>query len=372
MPSLENIMQVAEALEKSPVIVVADRCVAVRNRKASCRKCMSACPVGAISVGLNEVAINATSCIGCGSCTSACPTETLVYVKPTNAMIREAALRSLRRNEGCAVIACARISSKRQADPECFAEVPCFSRIDEVLIVDLVAQGATSVLLVDGNCATCKNRIGLQAAFTAVDQAHALLQAHGSDIDITSITGFPEDMRVEDTSEMYGSSRRGFFSDAFGAAKDTAKTAAKTTIENELGYKIDERSIGERLRVGPDGKMPQITVKRHETALNALDAIGQPDSGAIASRLFGTIDINTAKCNVCGMCVTFCPTRALMRDQPKNPSDRIRYFEFSAADCVQCGLCKDVCWKCAITLSNEVDAAELYDFEPRIFKIGSE
>jgi len=364
-------MQVAEALEKSPVIVVADRCVVVRNRNASCRKCVRACPAEAITVIANEVSIDPASCMGCGSCVAACPTEALVHVGPTDAMLKQAALRSMRQNDGCAVIACARIASKRQADPERYAEVPCFSRIDEVLIVDLVAQGAESVLLVDGNCATCKNRVCLEAAFTAVDQAHALLAAHGNDIDIASITGFPDEMKVEDTSGMYGSSRRGFLSDAFGAAKDTAKTAAKTAIENELGYKIDERSIGERLRVGPDGKMPQLVVKRHETALNALDMIGQPESGVIASRLFGSISINTPKCNVCGMCVTFCPTRALMRDTPKNPSDRIRYFEFSAADCVQCGLCKDVCWKCAITLSNEVDAAELYDFEPRVFRIGS-
>ena len=371
MPTLDNIMQVAEALEKSPILVVADRCVAVRNRKASCRRCVRSCPADAISVIANMVEINASACIACGACCAACPTEALVPLKPTDSDVRSSAIDSIPRNDGCAVIACARIASKRQTDPARFAEVPCLSRIDEILLIDLVAQGANSILLVDGNCATCKNQVCLDAAIIAVEQAHDLLTVHGNDIEIESVTGFPEDMREEDAAGMYGSSRRGFFSDALVVAKDTAKTAAKATIENELGYKIDERSIAERLRVGPDGRMPQLTVKRHETALNALDRIGQPGSGAIESRLFGSISINTAKCNICGMCVTFCPTGALKRDRAKKPSDRIRYFEFSAADCIQCGLCKDVCWKCAIQITNEVDVAELYDFEPTVFKIGA-
>ena len=178
-------------------------------------------------------------------------------------------------------------------------------------------------------------------------------------------------MRQERGEGTYGSSRRGFFSDALGVAKDTAKIAAKAAIENELGYKIDELSIGERLRVDSDGRMPRLSMKRHEEVLNALDAIGQPGEGVTSSRLFGSVDIDTSKCNACSMCVTFCPTGALKRDQPAKPSARIRYLEFSAADCVQCGLCKDVCWKGAIELSCEVDAAELYDFEPAVYKIGA-
>ncbi len=371
MPSLDNIVSIAEALETCPVLVMPDRCVAVRNRNASCRNCIKACPVDAITVASNELSIDASACVGCGACCAACPTEALVPIKPSNAELREAALRSAERNDGCAVIACARIASKRQADPESYAEVPCLSRINEILLIELLAEGVQSVLFVDGNCDTCKNRICLSGADAAINQTYNLLTAHDGDLLLDRVTSFPEEMRVESTAGMYGSSRRGFFTDAFGAAKKTATTAAKTTIENELGYKIDERSIGERLRVGEDGTLPRLTMKRHEAALNALDRIGAPESGPIESRLFGSIEINTAKCNVCSMCVTFCPTGALKRNPAEKPSERIKYFEFSAADCVQCGLCKDVCWKCAITLSSTVDASELYDFEPRVFTIGS-
>ena len=362
-------MQVAEALEKSPIAVVSDRCVAVRNRNASCRRCAVACPVDAITVQANEVKLDAGSCIACGACVPACPTEALVPVKPTDDDVRLGAVGSIRKNDGRAVIACARIASKCQADPACFAGVPCLPRATETLMVELAAQGAKEVMLVDGNCATCKHGVCVPAIDEAMQRADALLAVHGSDARITRQTGFPEDMRVDDASGAYGSTRRGFFSDAAAAAKETAKTAAKTSIENELGYKVGERPIGERLRVTEDGTLPLLDMPAHEAAINALDVIGIPESGAIDSRLFGSVSVDVKQCNACGMCAVFCPTGALSRNAADKPSAPIRFFEFSAADCVQCGLCVDVCWKGALTLSTSVDVSELYDFEPRTFKL---
>ncbi len=371
MPSLDNIMQVAEALEKSPIIVMRDRCVAVRNRNAACRTCAESCPEGAIDVGFNEVKLEAGKCIACGICASACPTEALVPVKPTEGSLREASLNSVGRNGGCAVVACARIAAKRQADPSRYAEVPCLSFADEALIVELVSKGAERILLVDGNCQTCKHRRCIGALEESLRLARLLLDAHGSNAAIERVTGFPDDLREETTQGLHGSTRRGFFSEAVGAAKETAMTAARTTLESELGYKIDEASIGDRLRVTEKGTLPQLRMPRHEAVLNALDAIGLPQEGAIESRLFGSVTIDVQKCNSCGMCAVFCPTGALARAEAEKSSDPLRYLEFSAADCVQCGLCEDVCWKEALELSRTVDASELYDFEPRTFKLRS-
>ena len=369
MPSINDIMQVAESLEKSPVIIVGDRCVAVRNRNASCRRCVKTCPADAVSVKVNEATIDASSCIACGACVAACPTEAIVSVKPTGSDVRSAAFGSISKNGGRAVVACARIASKRQADPGRYAEVPCLPHASETLAIQLVAQGAAEVMLVDGNCATCKHGMCASAIDEAVQHANALLAAHGSEARVVRRTGFPEDMRGEGAASMHGSTRRGFFSDAAVAAKETAKAAAKATLESELGYKLDEPSIGERLRVTEAGTLPLLKTPSHEAAINALDVIGIPESGAIESRLFGSVSIDVKKCNACGMCAVFCPTGALSRNPAEKPSDPIRFFEFSASDCVQCGICVDVCWKGALTLSTSVEAAELYDFEPKTFKL---
>ena len=49
MPNIADIIEVAEELEDKAVVPASKRCVAVRNRNASCRKCIDACPADAIS-----------------------------------------------------------------------------------------------------------------------------------------------------------------------------------------------------------------------------------------------------------------------------------------------------------------------------------
>lgn len=367
MPSINDIVQVAEALESCPVTVVADRCVAVRNRNASCRRCVNACASDAITVRANEVAISASACIGCGACIPACPTEALVMLNPPRQAVLAKAAAPLAKGVRRVVIACARIASKRQADPECFAEVPCLAYVDESLVIELAAKGAASLLLVDGNCHTCKHEPFTAAVGSALASARELLAAHGCTPDIRRVTGFPEELRAQVAEGGYGSSRRGFLAGAASAAKKTVRDAAVMTIENELGYSPFEKPIGERLRVDDRGRMPQLTMPRHERVLNALDAIGGPAEKAVETRLFGSVQVDAAKCNACGMCATFCPTGAISRDYRAGEAAPLSTYEFSAADCVQCGLCADVCWKGALVLSGTVRLSEVYDFEPRTF-----
>lgn len=369
MPSINDIVQVAEALEKCPVTVVRDRCIAVRNRNASCRRCVDACTFGAVTVSPNEIAVSPSACVGCGACVGACPTEALSLAESDAQSVRERGAASIEANDGIAAVACARIASKRQAAPERFAELPCLAAVDETLLITLAAAGAAQIDLIDGNCATCKHQSCMVASFDVLEDAERALALHGCATRLERMTGFPAEMRGEEAGESYGSTRRGFFTEAAGAARETVRTTAKATIENELGYAVSEQSIGARLRVTESGTMPQLDMPRHEAVLNALDRLGIPEQGTLDSRLFATVSIDASKCNACGMCAVFCPTGALVRNASDKPSDPIRFFEFSAADCVQCGLCVDVCWKEALVLSPRVDVAELYDFEPRTFPL---
>lgn len=369
MPSVNDIANVAEALQKGAVAVVRDRCVAVRNRNASCRRCVEACPAGAIEVGGNELRLDLSACIACGACSTACPTEALVPAGPADAALARAATAAMAENGDRAVFACARISSKRTADPRTYAEVPCLPRVDEALVLSAASRGAGEVLLVDGDCGTCRFRDCSSRVDDTVACANVLLAAQGSPARATRATGFPDDLLADDAGGLFGTTRRGFFSDAVGAAKETAMTAARATLEQELGRGAKDPGIGERLRVTEGGTLPPITVPRHEAAIDALDALGPPQVDEIDSRLFGSVSIDASKCNSCGMCATFCPTGALRRDVPAEPGRPLRRLEFSASDCVQCGLCADVCWKGALSLDTRVGTAELFDFEPRAFDL---
>ena len=372
MPNVNDIANLAEALEKHPGLAFGDRCVAVRNRNATCRKCVQICPFDALNVEANELTLDSTSCVGCGACVGVCPTEALVSVETPDNALSAAARVALENANGVGTIACARISSKHLADPSKYAEVSCLARIDESIIVELAAQGASSVMLVDGSCKTCKYRDCVAGVQDTIDQAKVVIHAGGSSCSVERASSFPEELKIEDATGMFGSTRRGFFSDAVSAARDTAMVAAKTTIEQELGMKAEEASIGERLRVTKGGSLPTINAPRHDRLLNAFDALGGQVGARLESRKFATVSIDVDKCNSCGMCAVFCPTGALRRDEAQAPSDPISFIEFSSSECVNCSLCKDVCWKGALTLERGVSFEQLYDFEPRIFHLQNE
>ena len=175
-------------------------------------------------------------------------------------MLRYSSAQAASNLDGHAVVACARISSKHLADPSLYAEVPCLARIDESCLLSLAAHGATQITLVDGVFATCKYRECVPSIDATVDYSNELLRAHGSDVRVQRASEFPEATLVENAEGLFGSTRRGFFSEAASAAKETALTAARTTIEQELGYTVEVPKIGERLRVGADGAMPRLSM----------------------------------------------------------------------------------------------------------------
>ena len=119
------------------------------------------------------------------------------------------------------------------------------------------------------------------------------------------------------------------------------------------------------------GKMPTIEASRNLAILDAMARIGEPVEPEMFTRIFGDIEIDTEKCNGCGMCVMFCPTDALRKCLDRHPDETKGYVEFSMADCTQCNLCADACLKKCIEIIPVVKMDELFDFEPRLVEISA-
>ena len=393
MPSLNDLVNVAESLEKSPMALLQESCVSVRNRNAACRLCIDVCPHECIAVDSNKLTLKPLNCVNCGLCATVCPTEAIRPVKPTDIAAAHQLASAWHAANGHAVVACARVASKREADPTLFAEVPCLGYVHEALLLTSLSTGAHQVTVVDGDCSTCKYGFVNDLVNHVVDTANVLLAAQGAAPSIVRTHAFPPEFLADDTTGMYGSSRRTFFSDTVKSARDIAVSAADTALKQELGVS-DETSIGDRLRVSEEGTLPQIAVPRHDALLNALFAIGEgvsdnvlplallseapesattdfapSDLASLDTRLFARIDIDSDHCIQCGMCAVFCPTQALRRPLGNSLEDRLEALEFSASDCVQCGLCVDVCWKKCITLDSRASLDEVFDFEPRVLPL---
>ena len=124
MPSVNDLVDVAESLDKRRVVVLQDSCVAVRNRNAHCRACVEACPNDAISVDRNKIKLATTRCVDCGLCVTACPTEAIRAIEPTASQLAQQLAVAREANDGLAAVTCARMAARQVADPGKFAEVP--------------------------------------------------------------------------------------------------------------------------------------------------------------------------------------------------------------------------------------------------------
>ena len=370
MPNLADIVEMAESLESKAVYIAADRCVAVRNRHSSCRKCVDACLADAVTVKNNKLEIDAGACVACGACTAVCPTEALIPLDPLDADLSAGIASAVTACEGVAVFACARMKARHVGDPDKYAVVPCLARMEESVLLALAARGVQDIVLVDGTCKTCKYRACVPGIDATVASANTLLAAQGSDVRVRRASEFPEVALSRDANKTYGAARRGFFTQAGGTAKSAAKTAAEKTLAKMLGgSEKKEQTLRERLRMSDKGTLAQFSAERRMRVLDSMDALGQSVVPEIETRLFGNVEIDLEKCSSCLMCTVFCPTGAIRKSEDVPEDGKGNLLEFSAADCVQCNLCADACLKKCLTVSPVVSTQELFDFEPRIIQL---
>lgn len=372
MPNINDVMEMAELLKSRSVVAVEDRCVAVRNRNAKCHKCVDACLAGAIEVSSNKIALDALACVGCGACVSVCPTSAIVSLDPMDEDLAAGVAAAYRNAPGMAVIACARMAARQVGDPEKFATLPCLGRIDESLLVSLAAHEVNDIVLVDGGCETCKYGKASSCVDATLESAISLLEMQGSEAIITRASEFPPEIIAEDERKVVGASRRGFFTQARGYAKNVAMTAAEKAIDDALHQSKERKllTLRERLSAGKSGKLPTFSPDRNMALLDSLCRMGEPVQPVLKTRLFGSLEIDASACSGCGMCVMFCPTAALKYCEVEEPAnEEHRYLEFQVADCTQCGMCVDICLRNCIELSDEVSTSELFDFEPRLIEV---
>ncbi|MEG2025968.1 MAG: 4Fe-4S binding protein [Gordonibacter sp.] len=367
MPNLVDIVEIAEALESKAVFLATDRCVVVRNRHSSCSKCADACLADAVLAVDNVLALDGGRCVSCGACTTVCPTEALIPLAPLDEDLAARAADVVVASGGHAVFACARIASKRLGDPAKFAEIPCLARMEESVLLGLVARGVSDLLLVDGACATCKFRATVPEIDATVASANTLLAAQGSPVRVERASAFPEDVLLEDQRSLLASQRRGFFTQARTVAKDAAEKTVEVAFIKKDG--ADAPSLRDRLRMSDSGTLPQFNPERRMRVLDAMDRLGASVVSEIDTRLFGSVLIDTDACSACGMCTVFCPTGALRKSELVPDGGEGSYLEFSVADCVQCNLCADACLKKCLVVESTVSTDELFDFEPRLIHL---
>ncbi|MCI9129147.1 MAG: 4Fe-4S binding protein [Eggerthellaceae bacterium] len=377
MPSINDVLGYANYLKVGQLAIVQDKCVAVRNRNAKCRRCQDVCFAGAITVTDNQVLPDPTACVDCGACAAVCPTFAIMMLEPTREKLAEKIARAADANTGLAVISCARAAAKHVADPERFCEVPCLAHVDDRLILEMAAVGLDDIVLVDGECATCKFGAADACIQRSVNSAADMLEATGAEVIITRESQFPEEVISGKSMNIRGEDRRGLLAQTGGYVGRVAANIAQKTIEEKLGgAQKKPKTLKERLSAGRSGRMPIFQPHENFRMLECLEKASRSESpldasdSVMATPRFGRVAVDVDKCSGCGLCVLFCPTGALSHaeyDVPEDPEHK--YLEFSADLCTQCGLCVDVCMRNCLTVDGHVRVGDLFCMEPELIEV---
>lgn len=394
------------------ICVESTDCIGIRNRRITCRQCVEICPTEAITVENRKIEVDEDKCNHCGACITVCPTQALSSSWLPWKDVLQKGILSAQATRGNPIIACSEVLSKldesEDYDRNKVMELQCLERVDESLLLSLVASGASSegpklgcagnsndgisaskaaraIRLVTGDCLECEHGCMGAVWSLVADQVNSILGAIGVPTRVVHLDQLPGDafdiekVRLQNQSV----SRRDMF-EGFG---DRAKHIAGE-VADEVIQESDFSNIIATLGI-TSGESPLATASRQKVCEWALGAIvferyGRPEEAgtadkdtaaaaiaagalsrisdvSISSRVFGHVLIDGGKCVNCFLCVAYCHTHAL---EKLSDHGKVKGFLMHPNLCNLCGACVNMCKPDAIELTGQVDLAGILQEKP--------
>ena len=347
--TLGQIEGVLDDLQSRHMAVMRERCARQRHRLSACRRCLDVCPTGAIAWE-DGLQIDWDRCQRCGACATVCPTGALEPRLPSNDEIWVQAGRAAG-ERGWVGFACSRATLPEGAGQE-LIHTNCLARLDESLLMGVIAYGARSVWLVAGACETCPLGSARAAVERVVHRAGALLAALGRPACIELGTCLPPDLATgaggQEAADqgVGGVSRRGLFKTL---ARETARASASARAWREAATPAPSPA-------GEDG-LPTALPDKRLMLMAALERLGRPAEPCFEAGedgLWAGLEF-TADCTACQMCTFFCPTGALIKAAHEDRAGVV----YQVSRCVNCNLCRDLCYRQAVVLRGHVDLGQV-------------
>ncbi len=375
MAFVEGLLAMLHAIESDAIVIHEERCISVRNRNASCLRCVETCASGALAHLEGQLRVDPELCIGCGTCATACPTCAIELGNPSDDDLTSLIKRSIVATGGHPVIACEpalvlagsrrdaavekewgtyskRVSDGFAYDEAMVVSLPCLGRVDESALVGMAAYKASDVTLVCGDCGMCRYAAGGDMIRQVVDSACGMLGAFGSDLAVGLTSVLPDRVRGAGhgtTPESKGMSRRDFLQ----VAKDGSARVVEAATKSERLVPWGDADVPAHAvpcKVDKSGSLSHFVPDRRLRLYNYLKHIGDPVASQVETRVIGAISIDGEKCNSCRMCAVFCPTGAIV----KLDDDAMFGIVHRPSACVQCRLCESICPEQAIAVSGLV------------------
>ena len=296
-------------------------CAHSRSQQPGCNQCIDVCSTHAITPDRDHIKVEPQLCMGCGACTTVCPSGALAFQYPqvadSGARVRtllrtyaEAGGRDacllLHAEDGRAAIE--RLARHGNGLPARVipVEVHHIASIGMDVWLGALAWGASQVAVLATGAEAPQYREALERQMGFAD---AIAQALGYQ---------GEHFRVVD----------GAATPALEEALWTWQRALTVRMPATFNLVNDKRTA---IAMAVEHLLAHAPAPQSVIAL----AAGAP---------FGEIRVNTDTCTLCLACVGACPEGALA-DNPELP--QLRFIE---SKCVQCGICASTCPEHAITL----------------------
>lgn len=362
MVTVDQALDITDALRDPHLALHPEFCTHVRNRMASCTACMDACPHDALFIEDNEIVTDPDSCTGCGACVAACPTAALASTSPTRAALYAETERIA--HESAKLAFCCSQAGLHSIDDARFIDIGCLAQLDEALLTHAALVGAPSLALIHGACEHCVNAGVEQDIERTIQDFRELCGFWGIEAHLTRTALTKEERPGADPSQ-----RRQVFKEMLEETKDAAlEITAKTLLKEDETPATLAQTLSQSA-----GNLKKKVPARTVILANDLFEMKPRPKGAWPTRQFAQVHIDAARCEHCGKCSFFCPTGALSQigDAPRKAVMGVTYqaneeafHEFRPSECVRCGLCVDLCPNQALSLS-DAEAEKLFEIAPQ-------
>ncbi|MGV0959860.1 MAG: 4Fe-4S binding protein [Limnohabitans sp.] len=321
-------------------------CAHSRNEQVGCHACVDICSAEAIrsDKARQQIVVNPHLCVGCGACTTACPTGALTYAYPRPAEQGEK-IRTL--------------LSTYQAAGGRDAALLLHSQGKGQALIDELGRGA-QLKVMQGVPARVMPlalwhtaSVGLELWLSAVSYGARQVMVLLTDEEAPQYRAALREQMAVAQSLLHGLGYEGVHFQLIEAKQaasldaDLQRLAARKVpapagpaVAARHAAQADKRS---HLELVLDHLMAQSPVMSQAPELRP-SALSLPAAGSP----LGTIVVDASKCTLCMSCVGACPSSAL-QDNPQQPE-----IKFIEKNCVQCGLCATTCPEQAITLQSRL------------------
>ncbi len=321
-------------------------CAHSRNEKTGCHACIDVCSASAISSDKSrqQIKVNPNLCVGCGTCTTVCPTGAMTYAYPRasdQGVKLKTMLGTYARSGGKHA---ALLLHSQEGGARLLGDLGRAAQLEKA--VKGGTHGVPARVLPIALWHT--SSLGLEVWLTAV--------AYGASQVWVLMTGeeapqYHEAIRSQMAVAQAILTGLGYQGEHFRVlhARDARDLAALDSdlqaapaqgVSRSAGFAIqaDKRAT---LELALDHLMENAPIKPE---VIALPATGSP---------LGALALNKDACTLCLSCINACPAGAL-QDNAESPQ-----LKFIEKNCVQCGLCVSTCPEKALALVPQLNLSPL-------------